>query len=88
MRELLAMLEHRIPNIRQTDTWQKHAWRWARNWIELQNLRNRRPELYEKATVALVNHIANRANRELEGDLSFNEDIRHSKPPVRRTPRE
>lgn len=77
MRELLSMLEQRIPEIRQTDTWRKHSWRWARNWQELQGLRIRRPELYEAATVALVNHIANRAARELQSDLSFNEDISH-----------
>lgn len=78
MRELLSMLEHRIPNIRSTDTWRKHTWRWVRNYEELQYFARTKPDLYQDALIALVNHIANRAARELELEISFNEEQRHT----------
>lgn len=81
MKELLAMLEHRIPAIRTTQTWKRHSFRWVRNYQELQNLRIRRPEIYEAAVNGLVNYIANRAAEELESPLTFEEKQRRYKRP-------
>lgn len=73
MKELITMLEHRVPDIRSTRTWRNHAARWTRSFQEIQRLRNRRPEIYEMALTGLVNYIANRAVEELEGNYSFKE---------------
>lgn len=80
MRELLEMVQHKQPRVRETSVWKHGAARFVRNFNELQRLRIRRPELYEAAVMGLVNHIVNQVNWELGEPSSYDEQMRRSKP--------
>lgn len=68
MKELITMLERKVPSIRTTRTWRDNTMRWVRNYEEIKRLQVRKPEIFEAATIALVNHIAAMAQRELDQD--------------------
>lgn len=88
MNTLLTLIERKVPGIRKTRTWQMDANRWMRSYNELSRLQVRRPEVYEQALMALVNFIADRAQRELEGDSEVTERLDRRKAAISRRNRE